>query len=197
MDFFSDVSSLQTLDSVGPDRSPVRAETARDVGAMDQASGSKSNVAAKSDVLEQAYHAAMALSATPTAPANVASPADGAAAQIHLPQESRLDSESMLQEAAATVDASGLIAAQEQAKRAEYSSQEAEYGAVAEEAGKAVEAEGLIWVDDTQTTAYSVRCVGKTSFCALRLLQYYHAMCLKVLLTPLVVVPLMSAPYLL
>lgn len=162
MDFFTDVSSLQTLDSVGPNPSPVRAEAARDVGAIDQASGGKSNVAARSDVLEQAYHAAMALSVTPTAPANVASSADSAAAQIHLPQESRLGSESILQEAAATVDSSGLIAAQEQTKRAEYSSQEAEYDAVAEQTGKAVDAEGLIWVDDTQTTAYSVRCVGKT-----------------------------------
>lgn len=179
-DFFTDVSSLRTdQDSVGVSFSPENAEKARGVGAIDQASDrrgcGKSNAAAGSDVLEHAYHAAMALSASPTLHVDVTSPANSVATQINLPRESRVVSESTLKEAAAAVDSPRQIAAPEQAKRAEDSKQEAKSGAATEEAGRAVEAEGLIWVDDTQKTAYSVRYVGRIYLCTLKFPQYYCA----------------------
>lgn len=132
------------------------------------------------DVLEKAYHVATALSAVPTAHAGAYPPADRDAAKnedaptessplrleshlhercaaIRATQECGLESDTSLGETVNTTGLSKQIAPRAQLNRLAEPITEGNAGALSDEGTRAVEAEGLIWVDELQATAYSVR----------------------------------------
>lgn len=138
--------------------------------------GSKGS--AGSDVLEKAYHAAMALAAVkpsptdgfPTPRPKYASDDDAPPASsdsliyqerslFRPPRESTEESDSSPSEAVSAKRSEKRIAVPREASGRVESIQKGNPDTAPDKSARAVEAEGLIWVDNSQATAYSVRYV--------------------------------------
>lgn len=131
-----------------------------------------------SDVLEKAYHAAMALAAAqsshtdgiPTPRPNYASdddaPPESSDPHLHekrslfcAPRESSGESESSPADAVSAKRSDKRIVVPHEVSGRGESIRKGNKSTAADEGAQAVEAEGLIWVDNSQATAYSVRYV--------------------------------------
>lgn len=162
MDFFTDMSSATDQAAAQPSGS-VEADQvgARDMDARrrgDQADGRTGYT----DVLENAYRAAVAMSAA------VEREAASRQEQIHAQDESpRADSPQLCQESspgesvsAETLPEQRVVAAGDTKGKSKESPLGAQPDPHGESGAGAVDAEGLIWVDESQGTAYSIRYIA-------------------------------------